>query len=143
VEGDILDKNTFAAVEGGVGKGHCSVETVVDEILLAMGPLEFEVVHGWPASGKILGVVSMVWDAGVLEIGGGGDGAEWLGGMEGFEGGGDLLGDVKDGFYAALDETFPVAGMVLRAEPDAGNDLDGSVRVGGGFVAVLVLAIWE
>ena len=80
-----------------------------------MRPLEFEVVHGWPASGKILGVISIMWDTRVLKIGGGGDSTEWLRGMEGLEGGGDLLGDVEDGFYAALNETFPVAGMVLRA----------------------------
>lgn len=143
MEGYALDKNSFAAIESRVGKGHCSLETVVDEILLAMRPLEFEVVHGWPASGKILGMISIVWDAGVLEIGGGGDSTEWLGGMEGFEGGGDLLGDVEDGFYAALDETFPVAGMVFGAEPDAGNNLDGSVRVGSRFVAVLIFTVWE
>ena len=117
MEGYILDKNSLAAMEGGVGKGHCSLETIVDQILLAVRPLELEVVYDWPANGKILGVISIVWDAGVLEIRGGGDSTEWLGGMEGFKGRGDLLGNVEDGFYAAFDETFPVAGMVLGAEP--------------------------
>ena len=61
-----------------------------------------------------------------------------MGGVKGRE---DLLGNVENGRYAAVAKSGPVAGVVLRAEPDAGEDLDGAGGVGDGGGAVLVLPV--
>ena len=54
VEGEnILDEDALVALEGGVDKGHGGRETMRDEIALAVGPAEFEIVHGGTTGGGV------------------------------------------------------------------------------------------
>lgn len=111
--GYILDEDALVALEGGVDEGHGGGETVCDEIALAVGPAELEVVHGGTAGGGVRGVVGGGGGPGMGDgEWGGGKGTEGLG-VCGVEGGGDLLGDVEDGGYATVAEGVPVAGVVL------------------------------
>jgi hypothetical protein len=136
-EGHILDEDALVALEGGVDKGHGGGEAVCDEIALAVGPGELEIVHGGTAGGGVRGVVGGGGAGRGEGERGGCEGAEGLG-VGGVDGGGDLLGDVEDGRDAAGAEGVPVAGVVLGAEPDAGQDLDGAGGVGHGGRPVLV-----
>lgn len=137
-----MDKATLATGEGGVRKGHTSLETVVNEILLAVGPLELEIMHCWSATRDMCGVVSGIGMAAMPKIRGRHSRAEDVGGLEGIEWGSDFLCNVEDGADASFDETFPVASVVLGAYPYAWNDLNGAILVGNGFRAtVLVLAM--
>lgn len=70
----------------------------------------------------------------------GGEGAKGLrlGGVEGRD---DLLGNVEDGRDATVAKGGPVAGIVFRAKPDAGEDLNGAGGIGDGGRAVLVLSV--
>lgn len=87
-----------------------------------MGPLKIEIMHRGPSSGNMGGIVGGL--EGRIEIGNGG------GGTQGVKGGGHLLGDVEDGADAATAEANPVAGIVLGANPEPGDDLNGAVSIG-------------
>lgn len=111
--GNVLDKTTLAAGEGGVRESHSCLETVINKVLLAVGPLEFEIMHCWPAARDMCGVVSGIRMGTMPKIGGRHGGAEGMRRLEGVEGGSDFLCNVEDGADASFDETFPVAGVVL------------------------------
>jgi hypothetical protein len=77
---------------------------------------------------------------GSSEIGGGRHSPEAARGV--IEGRGDLFCNVEDGFDTTLHEALPVAGVFLRADPDARDDLDWAVCIGEVLgTTVLVLAV--
>ena len=110
---NVLDKAALATGEGSVRKGHSCPETVINEVLLAVGPLKLEIMHCWPAARDMCGVESGIRMATMPKIGGRHGRAEGERRLEGVEGGSDFLCDVEDGANASFDETLPVAGVVF------------------------------
>jgi hypothetical protein len=111
--GNVLDKTTLATGEGGVCKGHSCLKTVVNEVLLAVGPLELKIMHCRPAARDMRGVVSGIRMGTMPKIGGRHGGAEGVRRLEGVEGGSDFFCNIEDGADASFDESFPVASVVL------------------------------
>ena len=110
---DILDEDALVALEGSVDEGHGGGKAVCDEIALAVGPVELEIVHGGTAG---RGVGRVVGGGGGPGMGdgerGGCEGTKGLG-LGGVEGGRDLLGDVENGGDGTVVEGLPVAGVVF------------------------------
>lgn len=143
---NVLDEDAFSALYRGVSKDHRFLETGVYEILLTMRPLELEVVHAGSATGQMRGIVGRAGRVSVfLKIWCGNDQSQGLRSSGRVEWGRDFFSDVQNGLDASLDQTLPVASVVFRAEPNAGENLCGTVciRDGVGAITVLLLAMEE
>ena len=110
---NVLDKATLATGEGGVRKCHSCLETVVNEVLLTVGPLELEIVHRGPATRDMGGVISRIGMIAMPKIGGRYGRAEGVGRLEGVERGSDFLCNIEDRTDAQFDKSFPVTSVVL------------------------------
>ena len=139
----VLDEHTVPTICRLIHESEGSRKTLRYEIGLAMRPMKFEIVHSGSAAGQMRRAISRVgargrrW--GCVQVRRGHERTEWLKGLVEIRL--DLLSHIQNRLDSSLSEASPIANVVLGAEPNTGQNLNGPVGVGHCGRAITVLAL--